>query len=301
MKKIVFILLLSTLLTACSHTHSGSWEADAVQHWKFCECGEKYETGEHTLDADNRCSGCGAEVLAGQESTDVSLFNEKGDVTACTVYGAAGNITLDIRNEYTYDDSGNVRSLMRWENGVLTEESVFTDGMPDTCITHFADGAYQVALFDENSNIVSQVSYDAEDRMTGGVYTEYALGADENWYEVRSTTVDTDGTKYVFEYNGMGDETAVTVLDPDGNVTRSERYEITYTPAGNLDTRKTYSGDTLIQEEIFLFVTADYGWANLPGTVIDYHDDGTKTVTTLDEIGTQISETHYDAEGNVIE
>lgn len=298
MKKAMFLLLLVILLSGCTHTHTaGGWEVNAAEHWKTCECGEAYEVGEHTLDDANRCTGCGAEVLAGEESTEVSMFNEKGDVIACDVYDAEGKITLSVRNEYIYDDSGNVRSVIRYENGVLVKESVFTDGKLDTCISHFEDGACQVDLFDENGNIVSQVGYDAEDQMTYGIYSEYALDADENWYEVRGTTVDTSGTQYVIEYNEMGDETAVTVLDPDGNMTRCERYEITYTDSGNHDTRKTYFGETLIREEIYLFVTDAHGWANFPGTIIDYHEDGTKTVTTFDETGAQVSQVHYDAEG----
>lgn len=297
MKKAIGILLLMLLLSGCAHTHTADWEADAAGHWKTCDCGEKFESGEHTLDEYNRCSACGAEVIAGEESTDVSFFNEKGNVTACTVYDAEGNVTLAVRNEYTYDESGNVRSVMRYENGVLTVESVFKDGKPDTRIIHFADGAYEVGLFDENGNIISQVGYNAEEQMTFGIYSEYALDDYGKWYEASSTTVEADGTQYVIEYNDMGDETAVTVQDPDGNVVRSERYEITYTDSGNHDTRKTYSGDKLIREEIFLFVTDEYGWANFPGTVTDYHEDGTKTVTTFDETGAQVSCIHYDAQG----
>lgn len=50
-------------------------------------------------------------------------------MTACTVYDAEGSVTLEVRNEYTYDESGNVRSVMRYENGVQV-----------SCIHYDADG-----------------------------------------------------------------------------------------------------------------------------------------------------------------
>ena len=301
MKKIISIMLaLSVALCACAHSHTGDWDANGTDHWKLCECGEKFEIGEHTIDEDNRCTGCGAEVLQWDGGADVSRFNEQGDVITYTAFDAAGNVTLDVRNEYTHDESGNVRSLMRYENGVLTEESVFTDGMPDTYITHFEDGTYQVGLFDENGNVVSLISYDAEDQMTGGIYSEYALDAYENWYEVRSTTVDADGYKYVGEYNEQGDQIAWITYDPDGNMVHNERYEITYTEEGNQDTVKTYSHDVLVEEKIYTMVTFEDGWMNYPSTIIEYHEDGTRTVTEYDENDEVVSEITYDADGNVI-
>lgn len=76
MKKAIGILLLTLLLSGCAHTHAADWKADAAGHWKTCDCGEKFESGGHTLDEDNRCAACGAEVIAGEESADVSFFNK---------------------------------------------------------------------------------------------------------------------------------------------------------------------------------------------------------------------------------
>jgi len=56
----------------------------------------------------------------------------------------------------------------------------------------------------------------------------------------------------------------------------------------------------LTEELIYTTVTDEDGWMNYPGTVIEYHDDGSKTVTEYDENDNVISETKYDAAGNIV-
>ena len=64
MKKIAIVLLilvglLSCSLLACTHIHSyEGWEYDDTNHWRECECGAKFEFGEHSFNENGVCE-CG--------------------------------------------------------------------------------------------------------------------------------------------------------------------------------------------------------------------------------------------------
>lgn len=306
MKKIVSMMVLAMLLAlaACGdpHTHAAEvWELSGKEHWKTCECGEEFDRGAHTLDDMDCCTACGAEVIDWGDSVDVTCRDAQGNPTCYLSYDANGNLVGNIRIDYTYDESGNVTGELHYDNDVLAEEYAYEGGVLTARISYYPDGTKQISLYDAEGNLLSAVNYDAEDQMTMGIYSEYAQDADGNWYECRNTTVDEFGCKYVGEYNECGDQILWATYDPDGNVENHERYEITYNEEGQKDTVKTYSHDVLVQEMVYTLVTYEDGWMNYPGTITDYHEDGTKTVSVFDENDQLLSQTHYDADGNVFE
>lgn len=299
---LVLVLALMLALNACGHTHTGGdWQATATTHCKICECGQTYESGEHTLDDLSRCTVCGAEVTDWGDSVDVTCYDEQGNPVRYLSFDSSDNLITELRIDYTYDSEGNVTSELHYENDVLLEECAYEDGILVSIISYNDDGTYHISLYDDEGNLTSNVCYNAEGQSNGGTYSEYAKDGDGNWYEVRATTVDVDGSKYVGEYNERGDQIAWITYDPDGNMEHNERYEITYTKEGEKDTVKTYSNDVLVEERIYTMVTYDDGWMNYPGTIIEYHEDGTKTVSEYAENDELISQTHYDTAGNAIE
>lgn len=144
-------------------------------------------------------------------------------------------------------------------------------------------------------------SYDADGSVASETWSEYGFTADGESYETKNTMIDADGIKYIGEYNEQRDMTAWFCYDADGNLVTEERYEFEYDTEGRKQVKRAYVSGTLTQELIYKLVTEEDGWMNYPGTVIDYHDDGSKTVTEYDENDEIISATTYDAAGNVME
>ncbi|MBQ9079948.1 MAG: putative Ig domain-containing protein [Clostridia bacterium] len=42
-----------------NHTPSSTWQKDKTQHWRVCDCGEKFDVAGHTCDAAGDCTTCG--------------------------------------------------------------------------------------------------------------------------------------------------------------------------------------------------------------------------------------------------
>ena len=295
---------MAASLTACAekHTHSAEgWELNAREHWQMCECGESINTAAHSLDENSKCSVCGAEIWDFGDFVDVHTYTQYGDSLRITSYDADGNVTSDLRYEYEYDADGNKLLEKYYADGVLMDETVYEAGTPVRYTAFYEDGTKTVSEYDENGNIPHSVYYDADGSVASETWSEYAYTADGESYEIKNTMIDADGIKYIGEYNEQRDMTAWFCYDADGNLVTEERYEFEYDTEGRKQVKRAYVSGTLTQELIYKLVTEEDGWMNYPGTVIDYHDDGSKTVTEYDENDEIISATTCDAAGNVME
>ena len=300
--QILSCVLAAGLLTACGHTHSAAdgWERNAKEHWQICECGESVNTAAHTLDENNVCTGCGSEIQDFGDFMDVSTYTEQGDPLHMTSYDADGNVLSDMRYEYEYDADGNKLSHKYYGDGVLMEEAEYEAGVPTQYTNYYEDGTKSVSDYDEDGNAVSTAYYDADGKVYSETQSEYAYTADGESYETKNTMTDMDGAVYISEFNEQGDQIAWICYDPDGNLMTEERYEYEYDDEGNTLAKKIYVSGALSQELLYTTVTDADGWMSYPGTVIDYFDDGSKTVTEYNENDEIISIMTYDAAGNEI-
>lgn len=300
---IVLALSLALMLAACGHTHApGDWNRDAKTHWKLCECGEQVDAGEHTLDDMLVCTACGAEVHEWDDCTDVYLYNDGGYLLSYVSYDPDGTVVYEERVEYSFDAAGNILEEKHYNGDKLTEESRYTDGTLDSITTYDDEGGCFINNYDENGNQVSLISYDAAGNLIGEQYSGYVWSEEnEEWIEVRTLTVEADGSSYEGEYNAFGDQIAWRSYDPDGNLLNDERYVYTYTDDGRTDVKETYQFDVLVEQVQYKLVTFEDGWMNYPAIITSYHSEGGWTVTEYDENDELVSQIRYDADGNVIE
>lgn len=109
MKKIAILLILVGLLSfsllACTHVHSyEGWKSDDAHHWRECECGNKIEFGEHSLNEKGVCV-CGYNDKKGADGHVHSYSEWKYDDLEhwkeCVVCGFKIQ-----QKEHTFDDTG---------------------------------------------------------------------------------------------------------------------------------------------------------------------------------------------------
>lgn len=301
---------MAVLLAGCAvgHTHqsSGVWEADLDNHWTTCaECGKTLDTGAHTLDGSEQCTVCGAQVIDWGDNKSVYRFNEYGDFLSAVDYDANGEVVIETVYEYEYDADGNLLHSSMTVDGVLSEETVYTtvngECLPSEYTLYMEDGSKTVNYYDENGNAIQTALYTAEGNVDLQTESEYALSSDGQWYETVCTITEADGSSYISEFAENGDQTSRTRYDADGNFDFKESWERTYNADGNWETMKYYLNDVLTAETIYATAATEDGSITYPQTVTDYGENGEKIVTVYDENDNVLSETHYDANGKVVE
>lgn len=302
--------VIAILLTGCAggHTHQASdiWEADPDSHWKTCsDCGQVLEKGAHTPDDSDICTVCNAQVIDWGYSKSVYQFNEYGECTRSAEYDEDGNRTTETICTYEYDADGNLLYCATAVDGVLEDETNYTLIGGESAIREYVyymdDGTKSVSAYDENGNITLTVFYDADGNEYSRTESEYALSADGMWYETVNRSTEADGSVYVMEFSEMGDQTGRIIYDAEGNLISTDIWEYTYDEDGNWQTRKSYCNGVLTEEIIFATVKSDDGSMTYPETVTEYDESGAKNVTVYDENNQVVSETHYDANGAVID
>lgn len=297
------------LLSGCAgHTHqpsSDTWEADFDQHWQVCaDCGQRMNEGKHSLDDSDTCTVCGAQPVDWGDSKSVYQFNKNGDPLKMVDYDADGNIITESIYTYEYDADGNLTRSTATTDGVLTEESLYTlvdgESVISQLISYLEDGSKVINDYDAYENSIRMSSYDADGKLTMQSDFEYAQTADGQWYEAKCSTTEADGTKSVSEYNEDHDQISLLRYATDGSLTDSYVWDYSYDADGNWQSMKYYCNDTLCAETIYATATTESGSTTYPETVTEYHEDGSKTVTVYSENDEILSQTHYDANGNVI-
>lgn len=140
MKKTAIILLilvglLSCSLLACTHIHSyEGWEYDETNHWRECECGQKFEFVAHSLNEKGVCN-CG--------------YNEKIGLDGHThSYG-----------EWKFDDSEHWKECSVCDREAQRGGHVFDEtGTCEICRTQAATAELKYALnADGNSYTVAKI------------------------------------------------------------------------------------------------------------------------------------------------
>lgn len=297
------------LLSGCAgHTHQASsdtWEADFDTHWQVCaDCGQRMEEGTHSLDEFDICTVCGAQPIDWGDSKSVYQFNKNGDPLKMVDYDADGNVITETIYTYEYDADGQLTRSSTTTNGVLTEESLYTlvdgESVISQLTSYLEDGTKVVNDYDAYGNPIRTTAYDADGQMISEDTYEYTQAADGQWYESWRSITEADGTRSVSTYNEAGDQISLLRYDADGSLMESYVWEYTYDEDGRWQSKKSYRNDVLYSETIFATVPTEDGQLTYPETVTEYNEDGSKTVTVYDQNDEILSQTHYDAGGNVI-
>lgn len=323
MKKMIAILAalaVTTTMSACgsnppadpsadTHTHtvSGKWLADPAEHWQLCdECGEKAQAGAHTIDEAWRCTVCNSDIFEWDESTDVHTYDEYENIVRVAEYDLDGNVISEQVNENEYDDNGCVLYSKEYTNGNLVTETEYkvVDGESESVkYTYYSeDGTWFTNEYDDYGNVTVMVDYDAEGNMSMQTDSQYVENSNGDWYEAARTEVYADGTRIEMMLDEQGSIISNISYDADGTVTSNESWEFTYDEeTGFTATEKAYADGVLLKEVIYKIVVEDDFSMGYPETVTTYNDDGSYTVCVYDESDEVLSETNYDAAGNVVE
>lgn len=302
-KNVVLCMALILALAGCAdktkdekeHVHEAGkkWECNETSHWKVCECGEQIDVEEHVIN-DSKCEICGAEIWdMGDGSVMLITYNEFGDLEIMRTYDEEGNVTCESISEYETDSDGNKVSAKYYEDGVLqTEETYLTtqDGVNYVAESkgYFDDGTWYVNEYDENSNVVRAYSCDKTGNITSDSTYEYSYNEAGECYESKMTSVD-ENCSTVTEYNEHGDMLRWEYYDAEGNLENVDVYEYGYDDEGQKLWLKQYTNDVLVHEVVNYATAEDeYGTTRYEQKVIEYNEDGTKTVYEYDENGNVI-------------
>ncbi len=228
---------------------------------KLYEDGQLVSFGEYELDS----QGISFKKYETEEYEDGSRcvyeYNESGDSMGYVLCDEEGNITESYRTEYITDEEDNLLGEKVYENEVLTQEISYASAKNEEEeflyaeeVAHYSeDGSKLVEKYDENGELISELSYDAE----GKKIYEYDL---EYFYDEDGNHVSTEKRE-----NGKLKQEVIYEYDEEGNVTAE----------------KTYEGKKLVKE--IQYAEAEYFFYE--AKVITYNDDGTTTVEEYDENG----------------
>ena len=140
----------------------------------------------------------------------------------------------------------------------------------------------------ENGNLVFEETF------------EYTYGDDGFPLRTIQSTRFDDGSTFRMESDEMGNRVFETQIDADGAVVYAFDYSYEYDENGRM-LREIISEDGRITYETLYAYSDDpddfWGYQCM---TIDYFENGSKTVCELDEFGDIISETSYNADGNII-
>lgn len=291
---------------SAGHTQTGVWEVDAAGHWQLCkQCGEKIQCAEHRLNDEDKCEACGTEIMDWGDSVGVSRFDQYNNLISMAEYDSDGELLTETVMEYEYDADGNVMNEKQYIDGQFYSETEYAVGQGETIpkkSTQYNDnGTKRICEFDQYGNIVRMFEYDENGTLDYESVSEFAQDRNGEWYTFKTIENCADGSKIEGEYNEYGDCTSMVTYGADGAVVSSEKCEYTYDEEGYPVSEKIYVDDVLEMENLYKTLSEDDGVYCYIETEIIYAQDGSKTVYVYDENGEPVSETQYDADGNVME
>lgn len=302
MKKIIAICICLTLLLSlagCGHKHvMTQWSADPQNHWYVCECGDEAERGAHELNEDNMCAVCNAGIYdEGDGQFCVMTYDEWGSNITCMYYDADGNITSSQVNEREYYEDGNPKVVKTYMDGFLTYETIYLPSeneeyggvYPSEDITYMEDGSKYVVRFANENDVESTILYAPDGSEQESTVYEYDYDEAGNLLGRRSYTNGAlfEDTRAFVGPDGNVYDSAIIFYNADGSVSISNEYVYEFNDQGEQTYYASYYNG-VISSESFADVDAD---GNLY----------TSRQVEYDEAGNVVSDTSYDAEGNVVE
>lgn len=244
-----------------------------------------------------------------------NAYDVNGNVIYMASYNAEGKTEYESWSEYAPledEEFYETKSTEIYEDGskIVAEYTEYGDLI--TRVSYYPDGAVDFEEryereYNEEGDMLWEKTY--RDGMLTHEIVSYASGSDESssWrYIEKEIDYYEDGTKLTTEYCVEG-PVKETYYNADGSVDSVVTYtyelvddgEWNVEDHGEWNCAKTYIDGVLTFEE--KHSVGEEGWFTYKSQEIEYHEDGTKTVTEYDENSEVVSETKYDAAGNVVE
>lgn len=244
-----------------------------------------------------------------------NAYDANGNVIYMASYNADGKVEHESWSEYAQTEDGEfyeakVESTYEDGSKMVCEYTEYGD--PITRVSYYADGTVDFEEryereYNEDGDMLWEKTY--RDGVLFHEIVSYASGSDESssWrYIEKEIDYYEDGTKLTTEYCVEG-PVKETYYNADGSVDSvvTYTYELVDDDEWNVEEHgewnqiKVYKDGVLISETKHS-VSAE-GWWTYESQKIEYHKDGTKTVFEYDENDELVSETKYDAAGNVVE
>lgn len=306
-KRIVFFVLfiVSIFLMSAFALSENMWERDPYMHWHEDENGMRTDEGAHVFD-DIVCEVCQSNVwLYDDGMCDINNFNEFDELIRYSYFDAEGMLIDDYVYIYEYDENGNKLTSSTYYFETLVEVSEYAlDPFGFTVqksVCGFSDdGSESSYLCDEYGNIVSSKITDAEGNIIFSETYEYTYD-DEGMptYTIQKSIFD-DGIVHYQESDGMGNKVIDAQYNPDGSVIYEYKYLYEYDEMGRMIKEVITEDGNPIFESHYAYSDDAYDLWGYQCMTIDYYEDGSITVSDIDEYGEIIKETTYDAEGNIV-
>ena len=191
-------------------------------------------------------------------------------------YGEDGSVSL-----YEYDEQGNE-----------TLEAFYgPDGEVESLMSY-------ANLYNSDGDLVTKRTYE-NDRLAEEVEYVYGIDLDGGSWSMsgRTTTFHEDGTKTVYDSDLDATWSTETTYAADGSVLEEIRYEYLRDENGEDIGSRGYRNGKLFKE-VNAMKDADGNTTSIE--MIDYEEDGTKTVREYDDVFELIKEVIYAADGSVI-
>ena len=305
----IICLAFALVISACAkehvHTAAGDWQVDLNSHWKVCaDCDETVEPAVHTLNDESVCSVCNCEIFTFDDGTSLSRYDENGNPLMLAEYGLDGKLITKSVYEYEYDQQGNMLASKQTTDDILTEESKYTviegESVIEKTVYYYEDGSKFTNEYDQYGNVILLEEFDADGNVISRSESVYTQLEDGQWYESACTSEELDGSTTVAQYDEKNNNTSIIYYDAEGNEVGTKNWEYVYGEDDYKVSEKQYENNVLVAEIVYkLIETPDYT-VNFQEIVTEYDADGGKTVTVYDENDEVLSETKYDADGNVI-
>ncbi len=305
-KRISFcvLLLVSVFFMTALALSENAWERDPNMHWHEDENGVKTDEGAHVLD-DVVCEICQSTIwLYDDGMCDINNFNEYDELTHYSYFDADGTLIDDYVYVYKYDENGNKLTSSAYYFETLVEESEygldpFGFTVQKSVTSYLDDGSISAYLCDEYGNIVSSRITDAEGNITIDETYEYTYNEEGMpLYTIQKIRFD-DGIIAYRETDEMGNSIIEAQYNPDGSVIFEFKFLYEYDELGRMTKQTATEDDRPLYENHYAYEDRYDLWGYQIRS-IEYLEDGSKIVYEFDEYGETISETTYDAEGNIV-
>ena len=239
------------------------------------------------------------------------------------VHAPSGLIDLDLNERWEVCECGERLNITEhvwatddWGDKICmtcgAQQYLWEDGMLELCgVDEYGSSVRQLSWSAEGellTDSASRYEYDAEGHVLYAWYYEkgelfaesqFALDADGYEYEIRAVEYYDDGSMSVSEYNEQGDQTLAAFYF-DGVLESTLSFDYTYDAEGNITRMRTFSEDALLEEADYVLVTVDGETINYPAKLTAWFEDDTHIVYMNALNGDTLSESRYDAAGNLV-
>jgi hypothetical protein len=184
-------------------------------------------------------------------------------------YNSKGKVTLT--KIYTFIDSGHILEVCEYKAEKVRKKTIENQEKKtvETQIFNY-DGSVNVKIIDENSKTIEMSKHSKD----GSLVRKSTSNYHNKGGKAEQCIYNPDGGRYIKRFNRFGDLTAEERYDKDNNMSI-----IKFEKGKKIETSEFDSNNTMLSKSTYKF---DDDGKEIEKCI--YHSDGSKTVTTYDEI-----------------